>query len=118
MTQHIEETSEKIREHYDSGEFPLSSLRRIAVNRPGQPQEAFALRLPPTIVEELRAQAETRDMGVTQLVREWVIERLELERRRPAISDPVLWERTRAVIEEMLPEIVAQVSSPSGKDSQ
>lgn len=115
MTQHIKETSEETREYYDTGEFPLSSLRRVSVNRPGRPQEAFALRLPPEIVEELRKLAEMRDIGVTQLVREWVIERLELECRRPAISDPALWERTRAVVEEMLPDIVARVSFPSSK---
>lgn len=85
------------------------------MNRPGRPQEAFALRLPPEIVEELRKLAETRDVGVTQLVREWIIERLEIEHRQPAISDPALWERTRAVVEQMLPDIVARVSSTSSK---
>lgn len=50
---------------------------------------------------------------MTQLVREWILERLELERRRPETSDPLLWERTKAVVWRMLPEIARQVSAPS-----
>ena len=53
MTQ-TEETVNEMRERYDSGEFPLSTLRQVAVNRPGRPQEAFALRVPPEVVEELK----------------------------------------------------------------
>ncbi len=112
MTQ-TEETVNEMRERYDSGEFPLSTLRQVAVNRPGRPQEAFALRLPPEVVEELKVLADVRGIGVTQLVREWIVERLELERRRPEVSDPLLWERTKAVVWRMLPEIARQVSAPS-----
>ncbi len=108
-----EETLTEIRERYDSGEFPLSTLRQVAVNRPGHPQEAFALRLPPEVVEELKVLADIRGIGVTQLAREWIVERLELERRRPETSDPLLWERTKAVVWRMLPEIARQVSAPS-----
>jgi hypothetical protein len=98
------------RRHYDDGEFPLSTLRRVTVNRPGRPQEAFALRLPVEAVEELRERAEAQGIGVTQLVREWLLERLQLERRRPgAAAEALLWDRTKAAVEELLPEIVARV---------
>lgn len=108
-----EERPDRVRNYYDTTEFPLSTIRRIPVNRPGRPQEAFALRLPPEVVEELREQAEARGMGVTQLVREWVMERLALERNRPGTTDPALWERTRATVAAMLPEIVARVAAGS-----
>ena len=75
-----DETLNEMRERYDSGEFPLSTLRQVVVNRPGRPQEAFALRLPPEVVAELKVMADVRGIGVTQLVREWILERLELER--------------------------------------
>ncbi|MHB8189913.1 MAG: hypothetical protein ACYDHP_05745 [Ferrimicrobium sp.] len=55
--------------------------------------------------------AESQGVGVTQLVRAWVVDRLELERRKPVSANTVLWERTRATVEEMLPEIVARVAS-------
>jgi hypothetical protein len=112
-SQNENENLDQVRNHYDRTEFPLSTLRRVAVSRPGRPQEAFALRLPPEVVEELRVQAEGRDIGVTQLVREWVVERLELERRRPSSADPALWERTRVAVEELLPEIVTRVTTAS-----
>ena len=108
-----EETLNEMRERYDSGEFPLSTLRQAVVNRPGRPQEAFALRLPPEVVAELKVMADVRGIGVTQLVREWILERLELERRRTETSDPLLWERTKAVVWRILPEIARQVSAPS-----
>jgi hypothetical protein len=82
MTEPENESTDQAREHYDHTELPLSTLRRVAANRPGRPQEAFALRLPPEVVDELVFHFELRGMGVTQLVREWIVERLELERRR------------------------------------
>jgi|BarGraNGADG00212_1021973.scaffolds.fasta_scaffold30310_1 hypothetical protein len=111
MNQHDDEKAEEDRNYYDTTELPLSALRRVSVNRPRRPQEAFALRLPPDAVEELRQQAEGRGLGVTQLVREWILERLERERRRPGTADVGVWDRTRAAVEELLPEIVARVSS-------
>ncbi len=113
MTEHDTETPTQARDYYDATEFPLSSLRRVPVNRPGRPQEAFALRLPPEAVEELRERAEARGLGVTQMVREWVLDRLESERRRPGKTDALLWDRTRAAVEDLLPEIVARVSPGS-----
>jgi len=109
----MRETPEQARGYYDETELPLSTLHRVSINRPGRPQEAFALRLPPEAVEELRERAEERGLGVTQIVREWILERLELERRRPGTADALLWDRTRAAVEELLPEIVARVASSS-----
>lgn len=115
VTDHDPQTPEQARDHYDVTEFPLSSLRRVPVNRPGRPQEAFALRLPPEAVEELRQRAEERALGVTQMVREWILDRLVLERRRPGTTDAALWDWTRAAVEDLLPEIVARVR-PGPKD--
>lgn len=71
------------------------------------------MRLPPEVVEELKVLADARGMGVSQLARGWIVERLELARRRREVSDPLLWERTKAVVWRMLPEIVRQVSAAS-----
>jgi len=75
---------------YDGAGFLLSSLRRVAVTRPGRPQEAFALRLPPRRWSKAR---------------EWILDRLGLERRRPGTTDAALWDRTRAAAEDLLSEI-------------
>lgn len=113
MTELSDQDPQSVRDYYDTNQFPLSALRRVPMNRPGQAQEAFALRLPPSVVEELRQRAAARGMGVTQLVRDWVIDRLELERRRPDVTDPVLWERTRMAVDELLPEIFTRVAARS-----
>jgi len=76
-----------------------------------QRMSAFAVRFDPADVDRLRARAHAEGIGVTQLVREWILERLERERRRPGTADAGVWDRTRAAVEELLPEIVARVSS-------
>jgi len=52
-------------------------------------------------------------MGATKPMRDWVVERLELLRRRPGSVDLALWERTRAAVEDLLPGIVARVTPGS-----
>ena len=111
MKQKKELTSEEIREYYDLEEFPLSSLHRVPVKRSRKPQETFALRLPQEAAEELRKMAESQGVGVTQLVSAWVIDRLELERRKPKTANMAPSERTGVTVEEMLPEIVAREAS-------
>lgn len=67
------------RRQIDDGEVPLSTLRRVEVNRPGRPQATFALRLDPEVVAEIRRLAGERGVGPTQLVRAWVLDRLQTE---------------------------------------
>lgn len=109
MTEPHDSPSE-LRDYYDTTEFPLSGLRRVPMNRAGKAQEAFALRLPPEVIGRLRVLAEAHGVGVSQLVREWVIQRLESELRRPSDTDARVWERTRTAVEELLPEIVSRVA--------
>lgn len=42
MTEPENESMDQVRERYDHTELPLSTLRRVAVDRPGRPQEAVA----------------------------------------------------------------------------
>lgn len=51
---------------------------------------AFALRFDPAVVERLRVRADTEGVGVTQLVRAWVLDRLEADDAVPVEADEAL----------------------------
>jgi hypothetical protein len=51
---------------------------------------AFALRFDPAAVERLRERAAAEGVGVTQLVRAWVLERLEADDAVPVEADEAL----------------------------
>jgi hypothetical protein len=54
----------------------------------GASSVTFTIRLDRHVVAHLREQAAATAEGVTQLVRRWVLERLDDERRQPAPPDP------------------------------
>lgn len=55
-----------------------------------QRMSAFAVRFDPADVNRLRARAQTEGVGVTQLVRAWVLERLEADDAVPVEADEAL----------------------------
>jgi hypothetical protein len=60
----------------------------VQVERPDRPLSAtFALRLDPRTVELLRRVARSMEVGPTQLVRAWVLERLKIERSVGVLSE-------------------------------
>ena len=66
------------RGEFRDGPNPLSAASSVT----------FTIRLDRHVVAQLREQAASTGEGVTQLVRRWVLERLDEERRQPASSDP------------------------------
>jgi len=46
---------------------------------PREPSQVYSVRLPATVVEELRVLASARGEAPTRLIREWVLERLDKE---------------------------------------
>ena len=55
-------------------------LEWVTIERPPRPlSSTFAVRLDPQTVEQLRALAEIKGVGVTRRVREWVMQRLRAE---------------------------------------
>ena len=61
---------------FDEGDFDVASLRRVEVQR-GQPKSSLAVRFDAADLERLRRRADAEGVGVTQLARRWVLDRLD-----------------------------------------
>ena len=72
---------------FDEGEFDLPTLRRADVRVGREPKTALSVRFDATDIERLRERAAATGMGVTQLVRAWVLERLEEPEPSAAVGD-------------------------------
>lgn len=87
MGEHVpqfESREEEIRfwDTHDLETLSPDELEEIKVSRPERPRTStFAIRMDQKVIEIIRQVAKARGLGPTQLVRAWVLERLELERR-------------------------------------
>ena len=63
-----------------------------------QRMSAFAVRFDPADVDRLRAKARAEGVGVTQLVRAWVLDRLEADDAVPVEADEALRTLRRLVV--------------------
>ncbi|HXX91757.1 MAG TPA: hypothetical protein VEI83_16180 [Acidimicrobiales bacterium] len=68
-------------------DYLASEMPPAEVEVPAAPMSALAVRFTPAVLAELRAVAEDKGVGVTQLVRTWVTERLDAERSPKNLSD-------------------------------
>lgn len=80
----------------EADEMEFGKGRRVKV-RTGEPMSALAVRLSGTDIERLRARAEAQGVGVTQLVRTWILARLD-----ETDSVPVEAEEALGTIRRML----------------
>jgi hypothetical protein len=80
------------RDWYDNTEFDYSKMRRTELRRtPGSgPRSTFAIRLDAEIIDQLREIAANVGIGPTQLVREWIVERVSAEHHSDSDSSPRL----------------------------
>ena len=102
---------ERERDEAADAEYDLGSLRPKQIQRDGRPGMAtFALRLDPVDVADLRRLAEERNVGATQLARQWVLERLHAE-RVPQHADVI---DLMAELERRVAEIKVQLLGPEG----
>src|SRR5947207_7723679 len=63
--------------------------RPVEVERPARPLSAtFAVRFDPKTVELLRRVAKELNIGPTQLVRRWVLERIRIEQAAGVLAEP------------------------------
>ncbi len=63
-----------------------------------QRMSAFAVRFDPADVDRLRAKARAEGVGVTQLVRAWVLDRLDADDAVPVEADEALRTLRRLVV--------------------
>jgi hypothetical protein len=69
------------REQYEAIDvFDLPVATDVVIDRGPGPKSAFAVRLETDVIEQLRALAADAGVGPTQLARQWIVERLEVER--------------------------------------
>ena len=64
------------RDAFDEGQVDVSELQRVEVSR-GRPKSSLAVRFDSRDLDRLRVRAEGEGIGITQLVRQWVLERLD-----------------------------------------
>jgi hypothetical protein len=72
---------------FDDGDFNLAALRPADVRVAREPKSALSVRLDAADVERLRERAADAGIGITQLVRTWVLERLDEPEPSAAVSD-------------------------------
>jgi hypothetical protein len=99
-----------------------SELEEVTIDVAAPLSVSFAVRLDAATVAALREVAERRGLGVTQLVRSWILERLAIERsgaegRRESalhrrIHDRVV-ERVMAQVPLFVREITEEITSPA-----
>lgn len=71
---------------------------------PRDPSQVYSIRIPVERLEELRRLAAERDTAPTALMRRWVLERLDVEQRRPGPIPvaPGVWEVRATTIDPRL----------------
>jgi predicted HicB family RNase H-like nuclease len=74
----------------EADELEFGRGRPVEVEAGPRRMSAFALRFDPAVVERLRERAAAEGVGVTQLVRAWVLERLEADDTVPVEADEAL----------------------------
>jgi hypothetical protein len=81
---------EKEADEFDGAEHPPSEMTGARVRRRKvEPKNALAVRFEVVDLDRLRARAEAEGVGVTQLVRNWVVERLAEPSEAGAADDLV-----------------------------
>lgn len=73
---------------FDEADHDLAKLRRVDVRR-REPKSSLAVRFEAADLERLRQRAQAEGVGVTQLVRRWVQERLDEPETAAAVEDLV-----------------------------
>jgi hypothetical protein len=72
---------------FDEDDFDLAALRPADVRLGREPKSALSVRFDATDIERLRERAATAGVGITQLVRGWVLERLDEPEPSAAVGD-------------------------------
>ena len=72
---------------FDEDDFDLATLRPADVRVGREPKSALSVRFDAADIERLRERAATAGVGVTQLVRGWVLERLDEPEPSAAVGD-------------------------------
>ena len=77
------------REAFDRGDLDSLGLvpSDVRIVRDGGPKSALSVRIDGADIERLRRRAEAEGVGLTQLVRQWILERLDEPPAENAVVD-------------------------------
>lgn len=82
------EEEQRFWDETDLEDLSPEQLEEIKIPRPARPLSAtFAVRFDDKTLEAIRRVAKAHGLGPTQLVRSWVLERLNLERRAGTLAE-------------------------------
>jgi hypothetical protein len=101
-------------------ELEPDQLESAELERPRRPLAVtFAVRFEPETIEQLRSIARRQGIGPTQLVRQWVLERLRMERAAGALAsapgevaglESLIRQRVLDALMERIPEAVEEAT--------
>lgn len=80
------EELDELREHYDNTSLPESVDRSTPDDRTVEVMVSTSIRLPRSLMQQVRRQAEAAGMPATTLIRQWVIERLSASKDDAVVS--------------------------------
>jgi len=78
--------------------------------RDGEPMSTFALRMAEDVLEEVSAIARSRGVPTGTLMRQWIVERLGVEHRRPPSTSDVVWQAALDAVPRLAQDIANQLA--------
>lgn len=88
-----------------------SRVVRSRRSREGQPMSTFALRMPVNVLDDVAAVAEAQGVPSGTLMRQWIVERLALERQRPRSAVDAIWAAAMAAVPRLAEDIAGQLAA-------
>lgn len=78
--------------------------------REGEPMSTFALRMTEGVLEEVTGIARSRGVPTGTLMRQWIVERLAVERLRPPSASDDVWEAALDALPRLAQDIADQLA--------
>ena len=98
-------TETDLSEHITSGK-----VARAPRPRDGEPMSTFALRISDGVLDDVADVASARGVPTSTLMRQWIVERLALEQRRPADSTDAIWQAALDAVPRLAEDIAGQLA--------
>lgn len=113
MTEHDPMAND--RDWYDEADLSdhiasAGEVVRSVRGREGEPMSTFALRMAEDVLEEVTTVAKSRGVATGTLMRQWIVERVALERRRPTTATDIVWEAALDAVPRLAEDIAGQLA--------
>ena len=78
--------------------------------REGEATSTLALRMPVAVLGAIATVASERSVASGTLVRQWIVERLALERQRPPVASDAVWAAAMEALPRLAEDITARLA--------